>query len=78
MGLDTVELVMAVEEAFNLRIPDAVAAKLYTVGELHGYVVSELQRREGPAVDPVEVYETLADRNFKPAVRTKSADHRFT
>ena len=59
MGLDTVELVMAVEEAFNLRIPDAVAAKLYTVGELHGYVVSELQRREGPAVDPVEVYETL-------------------
>jgi acyl carrier protein len=32
MGLDTVELVMAVEEVFDLDIPDAAAEKMITVG----------------------------------------------
>ena len=31
-SLDTVELVMAMEEEFNLEIPDEVAEKLTTVG----------------------------------------------
>jgi hypothetical protein len=45
VGLDTVELVMAVEEDFNLEIPDAAAEKMFTVGDMHSFVVSELRRR---------------------------------
>jgi acyl carrier protein len=44
MGLDSVELVMAVEERFDISIPDAVAAKLTTVGLLQDCVVAELRR----------------------------------
>jgi acyl carrier protein len=33
-SLDTVELVMAVEEKFNLSIPDSEAEKINTVGQL--------------------------------------------
>ena len=32
MGLDTVELVMAVEEDFDITIPDSAATKMFTVG----------------------------------------------
>jgi acyl carrier protein len=44
MGLDTVELVMAVEEAFELEIPDAAAEKMLTVGDMHAFLVSEISR----------------------------------
>lgn len=33
MGLDSVELVMAIEEEFGLDIPDRDAEKMITVGE---------------------------------------------
>ncbi|OYV06189.1 MAG: acyl carrier protein [Verrucomicrobiales bacterium VVV1] len=33
-SLDTVELVMSIEEEFGLEIPDAEAMKMQTVGEL--------------------------------------------
>jgi len=35
VGLDTEKLVMAVEEAFQLEIPDAAAEKMFTVGDMH-------------------------------------------
>lgn len=44
MGLDSVELVMSTEEHFGIEIPDDVAETLVTVGSLHGFVVSELER----------------------------------
>jgi acyl carrier protein len=44
VGLDTVELVMAVEDHFDIVIPDHVAEGLFTVGALHSFVVSELSR----------------------------------
>ena len=42
MGLDTVELVMNVEEAFDIRIDDSDAEHLQTVGELHDYIVARI------------------------------------
>lgn len=44
MGLDSVELVMSVEEEFDIQIPDSVAGNIVTVGQLHNYVSTELQR----------------------------------
>lgn len=40
MGLDSVELVMAVEDAFGFSIPDADAAALDTVGKLYDYIMT--------------------------------------
>jgi len=37
-SLDTVELVMALEEEFNAEIPDEEAEKLTTVGEAISYI----------------------------------------
>jgi acyl carrier protein len=38
-SLDTVELVMAFEEEFNVEIPDEEAEKLTTVGDAVNYLV---------------------------------------
>lgn len=58
MGLDTVELAMAVEEEFGLEIPDATAEKMLTVGDMHAFLVSEL-RRFGRDSDEHEVFERM-------------------
>lgn len=42
-SLDTVELVMALEDEFDLDIPDDEAEKLTTVGKAMDYVLSNIQ-----------------------------------
>jgi len=37
-SLDTVELIMALEEEFNIEIPDEKAEKIKTVGEAVSYI----------------------------------------
>jgi acyl carrier protein len=37
-SLDTVELVMALEEAFDIEIPDEAAEKIITVGDAVQYI----------------------------------------
>jgi acyl carrier protein len=39
-SLDTVELVMALEEAFGIEIPDEDAEKIKTIGDTVTYIVS--------------------------------------
>jgi acyl carrier protein len=39
-SLSVVELVLAIEEAFNLEIPDEDAEKIKTVGDVVNYVKS--------------------------------------
>lgn len=39
-SLDTVELVMALEEEFNMEIPDEEAEKIKTVGDAIDYIKS--------------------------------------
>ncbi len=39
MGLDVVELVMEVEEEFDIKIPDGDYEFLATVGDFHKYIV---------------------------------------
>jgi len=43
-SLDTVELVMALEDEFDMDIPDAEAEKLTTVGKALDYVLAHLSK----------------------------------
>ncbi len=49
MGLDTVELVLEVEDAFAIHIADRDAEKIQTVGQLHEYIIEHLA-----ATDPAK------------------------
>ena len=40
-SLDTVELVMAFEEEFDINVPDEDAEELTSVGEVVGYIVEQ-------------------------------------
>lgn len=41
-SLDAVEIIMAIEDEFNVEIADEVAEKLSTVGELVDYILSQI------------------------------------
>ncbi len=58
MGLDSVELVIAVEKEFNIEIPDQVAADLDTVQKLFDYVMEQLNQQY-PEVDETLVLQDL-------------------
>jgi acyl carrier protein len=49
MGLDSVELVLTVEEAFGFSIPDQDAAGLDTVGKLYDYIIAHRFQSEHEA-----------------------------
>jgi acyl carrier protein len=59
MGLDTVELVIAVEDHFGIAIPNVDAAKLTTVGLLHEYIVAALHRGGRTDILTIDVYAQL-------------------
>jgi acyl carrier protein len=59
MGLDTVELVLSVEQVFDIEIPDAAAADLDTVGKLHAFIVAELLRLGRTNINADIVFDQL-------------------
>ncbi len=48
MGLDTVELVMEIEDEFAISLPDADAELIQTAGQLHAYVCHRLRPQPAP------------------------------
>jgi hypothetical protein len=44
MEIETVELIMAVEEEFGIEIPDEVAERVISVGQLSTVVQTEMSR----------------------------------
>ena len=61
IGFDTVELVAAVEETFDIAIPDAVAARLNTVGDLHACFVERVHMRIDVAIVAAAIFVRLRD-----------------
>lgn len=53
-SLDVVELVMALEEEFELEIPDEDAEKIQTVGEAVRYIERHLEMKQGEAEEEEE------------------------
>jgi len=45
-SLDTVEVVMALEEEFGIEIPDEDAEKITTVGEAVTYIENKINKKE--------------------------------
>jgi acyl carrier protein len=43
-SLDTVELVMALEEAFGMEIPDEDAEKIKTIGDTVNYIMAHAKK----------------------------------
>ena len=64
VGLDIVELVMAVEEVFKIEIDDIDAEQLVTVGDLHKLILRGLEKR-GETPDPEKVWNILRDTIFE-------------
>lgn len=48
MGLDIVEMVMSLEEAFQIRLPEHELGRIRTVGELYDCVVRQLGPDDAP------------------------------
>jgi acyl carrier protein len=65
MGLDTVEIVMAIEDEFQIEISDNDAEKMFTPGDIHEFVLRTLKAR-GETVDAdaawLRVHKILVDQ----------------
>jgi len=48
MGLDSVELVMKVEDRYRIRLPDAECSQVRTVADLAALIISQLPRANAP------------------------------
>ncbi len=44
-SLDVVELVMAIEEKFDIEVPDEDAEKIRTVGDAQEYIIEALNKK---------------------------------
>ncbi len=56
MGLELVELVLRVEEAFGIEITDDEAVAAETVGQLHQCILSKLEQRQSRRCPSSEVF----------------------
>ncbi len=81
MGLDTVEMVMEIEQEFGIDIPDADAERIFTVGTLADYVWrrrQEVVKGIAPApLPPTPIHAPSADsyQAVLERVRRIVADH---
>jgi Phosphopantetheine attachment site len=49
MGLDTVEMIMAIEHAFQVRLPEEELGRIRTVGDLYDCLLRQLPDEQVPA-----------------------------
>ncbi|MFA6212588.1 MAG: hypothetical protein WCT03_05205 [Candidatus Obscuribacterales bacterium] len=59
MGLDSVELVLAIEEEFGLDIPDRYAERMFTVGDVYEWLKHRLSTADPQACLTQQVFYKL-------------------
>ena len=59
MGLDSVELMMAFEEEFDIEFSDEEAEKIITVGDARDAIIRKLQEQGQDRVDPDDVWRRV-------------------
>lgn len=80
MGLDTVELVLLVENRFSIEIPDESAAKTETVGQLAALVVelNASQQRHLSYQNVLIILQQLIASEFAIPIEKIKPDSNFT
>ena len=68
MGLDTVELLWKVEEVFDIKISDADASRMRTVGDLNLFIARQIAARASRAGHPVQPEPALTWERLVPIV----------
>ena len=61
MGLESVELVLHVEEEFNIQIPDETAEQTRTVQQLHDCILQLSKSQNDTDLDSSETMNRLTD-----------------
>jgi len=64
VGLDTVELVLGIEDHFEINIPDEDAGKMSTAGDIYEYILKALSEKR-KAVVPEPAKEVVWDQLVK-------------
>ncbi len=64
MGLDSVELVMSFEDEFEIEIPNSVAEKMITPGDVTDFVCAEFKRL-GRKCDPLDIFLRVRKRTVE-------------
>lgn len=59
MGLDSIEILMKVEDSFGIRIPDQEAQQIITVGDFHNAVWRQLSGRSSDVCQSQRLFYTL-------------------
>jgi hypothetical protein len=59
MGLDTVEFLMETEKELNIKISDAEAGEIYTVGQFSRLCHSKQQEKSNNKMDEEQVFAVL-------------------
>ena len=72
MGLDTVELVMEIEEAFDISIPDDRASKMLTVGDVYEFI---LEKTADSTLKSDTCLSAAAFYEFRKHVRSLGLSH---
>ena len=73
MGLDTVELVMEIEDSFSIEIPDDEVSRMVTVGDLHEYILANTKWASNPTV----CLSAVAFRSLCQAARSIGVNDRL-
>lgn len=58
MGLDTVELLISIEDEFSIEFPNEDAARLGVLGDMQDYIVQALRER-GESPDESLIWQRL-------------------
>ena len=68
MGLDTVELLWTVEEAFGIKISNADASRMRTVGDLNLFLAERIAARASTPSHPIKPEPSLTWERLVPII----------